>query len=606
MKLINLPEEYKPALEILGKRLGTDAIDLGVEYSPSEEIIVSFDGKIGAIKCSKKHHFARALGLFVQNYKKNGGKPFKKTEKADFETLSCMLCVSSYARHTLDSLKEFAEYMALFGFNQMLMYMEDMYEIPGRPFFGYMRGRYTYAELKELDDYAYDLGIEVVACMQTLGHLFHYLQWPEANGIKENAMVLEPENENTYKFVEEMIINSSAPFRSKRIHIGCDETHGLGMGSYFKKHGYKEPLELFVGHVNRVAEICKKHGLKPMMWSDMFIAFSSKTYNNYDKEAVISDEIKALVNPEIDLVFWHYGQFLDCDAPLIDKHVELNGRAPIFAGGVRIWQSALCDNIFSEKATRVSLPVCKEKGVKEVVITVWCYNRTIYQTCLLELARYGEFCYNDDDLGTRDYFEFITGASYDAFMMMSNFNYLYETDEQKAAASYWNDTQGRRFYECDIMQNVVEKNMQECAYSGYHRRNADWFRPLCETESEWTYLYRFCRALFEHMAVKFEIVENLTPAYKRGDREMLKKIADELLPEYIKWNDESCELHMYHKDKYLYPYAAGTESSYGAKRQRALGAIRRIKKYLSGELSTLVELDEEKLMHPGNGPEVFV
>lgn len=608
MKIVNLPEEYKEAFEILGKRLSVDSVDVTIEYFRSEDLVVSYDGKNGIIKCSQRHHFTRLLGLFVQNYKKTCGKPFSKTEKAAFDTLSCMLDVSFGTVLTLESLKEFSELISLMGFNQILFYIEDMYEIPGRPFFGYMRGRYTYADLKEFDDYAFSLGIEVVPCMQTLGHLSTYLQWPEANSVKENEMVLEPENEKTYDLIDEMVVNSSAPFRSRRIHIGCDETHGLGMGASFKKHGYREPINVFVNHVNRVAEICKKHGLRPMMWSDMYIAFSSKTYDNYDTEAVISDEVKALVNDDVDLVYWHYGQFPDCDAPLIEKHIELNGRPPIFAGGVRIWQSPLCDNIFSKSATNKSLPVCKEKGVKEVVLTIWCYAKTIYQTALLELTRYGELCYNDIDEFAKDRFEFITGASYDAFMMMSNLNDLYETEEQKSSASYWKDLEGNRFFVCDIMQNIMENDMRKKAYSSYYRKTAAWFKTLVDSYSgEWEYLYRFCLAIFEVMATKFEIVEKLKPAYEAGDKDMLRQIANVLLPNYVLNISEMCKWHMYHKDKYLRPMGSGhTESNYGAMKERGLGAIRRINLYLDGKIERLEELECEKLDYPGSGPMLWV
>ena len=490
------------------------------------------------------------------------------------------------------------------GFNQILLYIEDMYEIPGRPFFGYMRGRYTYSELKTIDDYAFTLGVEVVPCMQTLGHMEMYLQWPEAKDVKENENVLEPENEKTYQLVEEMIVNSSLPFRSRKIHVGCDETHGLGMGNSFKKHGYREPLKLLVNHVNRVAEICKKHGLQPMMWSDMYISFSSKTYSNYDTEAVISDEIKALVNKDVELVYWHYGQFPGCDDPLIDKHYELNGKPPIFAGGVRIWQSSLCDNIFSASATRKSLTICKAKGVREVMLTIWCYSAGIYQNSLLELARYGEFCYNENDENIKERFEFITDASYDAFMMMSNFNDLYETEEQRATASYWRDMEGERFYSSDIMQNIMEKDMNKKAYASYHKNTADWFRALVSSyDGEWSYLYKFCLAMFDTMAVKFEIAEKLTAAYKSGDKETLSKIANELLPRYVESLNDACKWHMYHKDKYLRPFGDGTvEAAYGAKKERGIGAIRRINLYLDGTLEKLEELECEKLDYPGSGP----
>ena len=607
MKFINLPEDYAKIVEMLGNKLSLDAIEAEVKYSPSGDIVVSFDGKSGEIKCSKKHHFCRALTLFAMNYKKAGGAAFKKTEKEAFESLGCMIDLSFGTVLNLESLKELIDYMALWGFNQLFLYIEDLYTIPGRPFFGYMRGTCTYDEYKELDDYGYALGMELIPMMQTLGHLGSYLQWPEANGMKENGQVLEPQNDKTYEFVEEMIVNVSAPFRTDKIHIGCDETHGLGMGASFKKHGYREPLGLLVEHVNRAAEICKKHGLKPIIASDMYIAYSSKTYNNYDVNAVISDEIKALVNPEVELMYWHYGQFPGCDSPLIDKHVELNGRPPMFLGGIRIWHNPLPDNIFSALATQDSLPACKAKGVKEVALSVWCYAKTIYQTTLLELARYGEFCYNDTDEGTKDSFEFVTGASYDAFMMMSNLSYLYETDEQKAAASYWKDGLGEQFYNCDIMQNMLEKDMQEWALSGYHRRNAEWFKPLAEkNDPKWDFLYKYCYNLFDNMAVKFEIVENLRPAYDKGDKEMLKKIADELLVRYISSMERACELHMGYKDKYLKPFGEGwVESAYGRRLERARGAIRRINKYLSGELSRLAELEVEKLNHPFDAPVVF-
>ncbi len=38
-------------------------------------------------------------------------------------------------------------------------YTEDTYEVDGEPFFGYMRGRYTKAEMKEIDAFAEELGV---------------------------------------------------------------------------------------------------------------------------------------------------------------------------------------------------------------------------------------------------------------------------------------------------------------------------------------------------------------------------------------------------------------------------------------------------------------
>lgn len=40
------------------------------------------------------------------------------------------------------------------GYNAIRLYTEDTYEVEGEPYFGYLRGRYSGAELKEMDAYA--------------------------------------------------------------------------------------------------------------------------------------------------------------------------------------------------------------------------------------------------------------------------------------------------------------------------------------------------------------------------------------------------------------------------------------------------------------------
>ena len=70
-----------------------------------------------------------------------------------------MLDLSRNAVLTVDSFKLMLNKMALMGMNSVMLYMEDTYEIKDEPYFGYMRGRYTQAELKEMDDYADQFGI---------------------------------------------------------------------------------------------------------------------------------------------------------------------------------------------------------------------------------------------------------------------------------------------------------------------------------------------------------------------------------------------------------------------------------------------------------------
>ena len=57
-------------------------------------------------------------------------------------------------------------YMALLGMDLLMLYTEDTYEVEGYPYFGYMRGGYTKADIRRMDDYAYSFGVEMMPCIR--------------------------------------------------------------------------------------------------------------------------------------------------------------------------------------------------------------------------------------------------------------------------------------------------------------------------------------------------------------------------------------------------------------------------------------------------------
>jgi len=81
---------------------------------------------------------------------------------------------------TVEHFKGGLRQRALLGYNMAMLYTEETYELPGEEYFGYLRGRYSADELKEIDRYAGSLNIEMVGCIQTLGHLGHLLKWRHA------------------------------------------------------------------------------------------------------------------------------------------------------------------------------------------------------------------------------------------------------------------------------------------------------------------------------------------------------------------------------------------------------------------------------------------
>jgi len=148
--------------------------------------------------------FLRALAKLTYRYKK-GEKSFAFTETPVFCKVGTMLDVSRNAVMNVETVKEMLVRTALMGMNTFMLYTEDTYELEGYPYFGYMRGRYTKEEMREMDAFALTLGVELIPCIQTLGHLATHLAWPAAAEYKDTANALLVGEEKTYEMIDRML-----------------------------------------------------------------------------------------------------------------------------------------------------------------------------------------------------------------------------------------------------------------------------------------------------------------------------------------------------------------------------------------------------------------
>lgn len=142
------------------------------------------------------------------------------TWSAPFKRVGVMLDVSRNAVLTVDSLLWLLQRLALLGVNVMMLYTEDTYTIESQPFFGYMRGRYTHDELRAVDRAALALGIEVVPCIQVLGHMSQALQWPAFDVVRDQQDILLADNADTYRLIEHQLFSCESCFTSRRVHLG--------------------------------------------------------------------------------------------------------------------------------------------------------------------------------------------------------------------------------------------------------------------------------------------------------------------------------------------------------------------------------------------------
>lgn len=191
-----LLEEYADLASLCEK------LQVSVTIDPSvNTLTISKTGNNCRIVCREAAHYFRELNYLLHHSRED----FERQETPFFEKNGFMLDCSRNAVSTPETVKKLIRILAKAGMNQLLLYTEDTYEVPGLPYFGTYRGRYSQEELRQLDAYAQNFGIELVPCIQTLAHLRNALKWPMGQDLKDNADILMVGSEKVYAFLEQLL-----------------------------------------------------------------------------------------------------------------------------------------------------------------------------------------------------------------------------------------------------------------------------------------------------------------------------------------------------------------------------------------------------------------
>ena len=177
-----------------------------------------------------------------------------------YRRLGTMIDCSRNAVMKVETLKKWIDITSDLGFNCVMLYMEDTYTVKEYEYFGYMRGRYSKEELKEIDEYGQKYGVEVIPCIQTLAHLERLMRWRCYQRIRDCGDILLAGEERTYQLIENMFKTIAECFTTRTMNIGMDEAWLLGRGTYFDKHGAQNRVDILMDHLLKVSEIAKKYG----------------------------------------------------------------------------------------------------------------------------------------------------------------------------------------------------------------------------------------------------------------------------------------------------------------------------------------------------------
>lgn len=586
----------------VAETLGFELSDSGAEIAVKK----SGDGKLrvsqSAIEYAEPAHFFRAVGLLVEHWNKG---EFSICETPQFKTNGYMLddCQGNYTVN-LPHVKKMLCRMAIMGLNTFYLYMEDTFEVPEEPYFGYLRGRYSQKELREIDDYADMLGITVIPCIQTLAHLMDVLKWYPYAEFKDDDDTLLVGDERTYEFLEHVLRAIRAPFRSKRIHIGMDEAWKLGQGNYLIQNGYRTKYELMREHLSHVLEICQRLDIDAMIWSDMFLKAANQceepNADYYQFSGKVAQEVINTIPHGIDFVFWDYGHHnVKTYEGLIDRHREFTKRL-VFAGGIWNWNSFTVDYDKTFLATNAALTACKNKTVDEVFATTWGDGGAecnIYAT-LLGMQLYAEHGFNrdvsEDHLRTR--FAACTGCNYDDFREMTYVDNLYG-QVPKDGYNFTNTSRWAMWQ--DILAGQFDKNIEGLGLTAQYEKLYDKFSVAVSRNGEYSFIFEFLKRVVDVLRIKAEIGIRIKKAYDASDKVALKNMINELKT----LSTRVSALRTYNRDLWFEIYQPfGWEIldlRYGGVLMRIDSAIARISDYVNGKINVMEEVAAERLSYNG-------
>jgi len=462
-QIINPPMHFHTVFDLIDAK--ADYSKISLEFIKGKDLKVSFDGKNAVIEYEKNYAF-RGLSLLCEKLNKSF-EPFEIIEKKAIEDLGCMFDVSRNAVLTVKEIKYRMCIAAIMGYNEFILYTEDMYEIPNYPYFGHLRGRYTNKEIREVDLFANELGISLIPCMQTAAHLEHFFRWPAHWGMRDDGSCLLAGYDETYKFIENVVKFVSETFSSKRVLIGMDETASMGKGQYFRKNGYRERIDIYREHLEKVKDIVHKYNLTPVIFDDMFVKHGSKIPWEHDPDTDFPKRNTGFIPEGIELLYWdYYSDDTTHYEKIFQRHKE-SGYLPSFMGGAWTWGGAVASQHYAIKTGEAALKACLKEGIKEVLIGTWndCGGDIEQMQAVKVLQMYAEYAFGHSDDVNLNRIEIIKGMNGEFFDTIASIEdikpYPGKTRPERISLSYgicWQD----------MLYGMLDKYNESADIRGYY------------------------------------------------------------------------------------------------------------------------------------------
>ena len=226
-----------------------------------------------------------------------------------FAYRAVMMDMSHGALPTEEEVKRQIDFVARWKANQYYFYSEGSIELKGYPLLN-PTGRFRQEQVRRIVEYARQRHIDVVPCLEFFGHLHdlfrieHYADL----AVLPHGQDLNADDPRVMTLLKDWATQLARLFPSPYMHIGFDEPYELERAS--KRSGGRPQAEIYIEHLDRVAQLVGQLGKRVVIWADMGVFRRNP------------DILRRL--PPVTAVPWHNGVEKDYSAylaPLTERNI---------------------------------------------------------------------------------------------------------------------------------------------------------------------------------------------------------------------------------------------------------------------------------------------
>lgn len=191
---------------------------------------------------------------------------------------------------TMKTLYRIVDLLAACGYNCFQLYMEHTFAYKGHEEAWANASPLTAEEIRALDDYCAERGIELVPNQNSFGHLEKWLELPRYRQLAEvpgggfpkkgttmwlkQAHALCPTDPKAFEFIISLWDDLTPNFRSKMLTIHCDEVWDLesdGHGRSWQEVMKKGSQYVWLDFVKKLCAAAEQRGRTVLLDDDMFV-----------------------------------------------------------------------------------------------------------------------------------------------------------------------------------------------------------------------------------------------------------------------------------------------------------------------------------------------